>query len=102
AAAFKFLSNADLVWEWGLISRPLTIASWIAIFMLAGFYILGLFALKHEEKPKSINTGRLFLSIPFLMFSFYLIPGLLVSSLGIWDAFLPPKQPTDVSLVASI
>jgi thiol:disulfide interchange protein DsbD len=42
------------------------------------------------------------LAMPFLMFSFYLIPGLLGSSLGFWDAFLPPKQPTDVSLVASI
>jgi thiol:disulfide interchange protein DsbD len=42
------------------------------------------------------------LAIPFFLFSFYLIPGLLGSSLGIWDAFLPPKQATDVSLVASI
>ena len=102
AAAFKFLSNADLVWEWGLISRPLTIAAWIAIFLLAGLYVLGVFAMKHEQKPKSIGTGRLLLSIPFLLFSFYLIPGLLGASLGIWDAWLPPKQATDVSVVYSI
>ncbi len=102
AAAFKFLSNADLVWQWGLVSRPLTIAAWIVIFMLAGFYILGFITLKHESKPEKISTGRLLLAMPFLLFSFYLIPGLLGSSLGIWDAWLPPKQPTDVSLVASI
>jgi len=102
AAAFKFLSNADLVWQWGLVSRPLTIAFWIVIFLIAGFYVLGFITLKHETKPEQISTGRMLLAMPFLMFSFYLIPGLLGSSLGFWDAFLPPKQPTDVSLVASI
>ncbi|MEX2347885.1 MAG: cytochrome c biogenesis protein CcdA [Balneolaceae bacterium] len=102
AAAFKFLSNADLVWQWGLISRPMTIAAWIAIFLLTGLYLLGSYSLKHEKKPESITSGRMLLAIPFLLFSFYLIPGLLGSSLGIWDAFLPPKQATDVSLVASI
>ncbi|SMO54316.1 Thiol:disulfide interchange protein DsbD [Gracilimonas mengyeensis] len=102
AAAFKFLSNADLVWEWGLVSRPFTIAAWIAIFLLTGLYLIGSFSLKHETKPDHISTGRMLLAIPFFLFSFYLIPGLLGSSLGIWDAFLPPKQATDVSLVASI
>lgn len=102
AAAFKFLSNADLVWEWGIVSRPLTIAAWIVIFLLAGLYVLGVFAMKYEEKPKSIGTRRLLLSMPFLLFSFYLIPGLLGASLGIWDAWLPPKQATDVSVVYSI
>jgi len=102
AAAFKFLSNADLVWQWGVISRPLTIAFWIVIFLIAGIYVLGFITFKHETKAEQISVGRMLLAMPFLMFSFYLIPGLLGSSLGIWDAFLPPKQPTDVSLVASI
>jgi len=102
AAALKFISNADLVWQWGIVSRPLAIAAWIAIFLMAGLYLLGTFALKHEQKPESIGTGRLLLAIPFLLFSFYLIPGLLGASLGIWDSWLPPKQPTDVSVVASL
>jgi thiol:disulfide interchange protein DsbD len=102
AAAFKFLSNVDLVWEWGIISRPLTIAAWISIFLLTTFYLIGSYSLKHEKKPEQISTGRMLLAIPFLLFSFYLIPGLLGTSLGYWDAFLPPKQITDISLVASI
>ncbi len=102
AAAFKFLSNADLVWEWGLISRPFTIAFWIVIFLLAGVYVLGFLTLKHEQKVENISTGRMLLAMPLLAFSIYLIPGLLGSSLGIWDAFLPPKQPTDVSLISSL
>lgn len=102
AAAFKFLSNADLVWEWGIVSRPFTIAAWIAIFLLAGLYVLGVFAMKYEEKPERIGTGRLLLAIPLLVFSFYLIPGLMGASLGIWDSWLPPKRATDVSIVSSI
>lgn len=102
AAAIKFISNVDLVLGWGLVTRPFAIALWIVIFLLAGFYMLGMFALKHEQKPESIATSRMLLSIPFLLFSFYLIPGLLGASLGIWDAFLPPRQGGDVSIVASI
>lgn len=102
AAAIKFLANADIIWQWGLISRPFAIAVWITLFFLAALYILGVFALHGDEKPKSITTGRLLLAIPFLLFSFYLIPGLLGASLGIWDAWLPARQATDVSMVNSI
>ena len=102
AAAFKFLSNADLVWEWGLISRPFTIAAWIAIFLLAGLYVLGVYSINQDTRPKQIGTGRLMLAMPFILFSFYLIPGLMGASLGIWDAWLPPKQATDVSVVRSL
>lgn len=101
AAAIKFLSNADLVWEWGIISRPFAIATWIAIFLLAGLYVLGTYSISSESESRAIGTGRLMLAMPFLLFSFYLIPGLMGSSLGIWDAWLPPKQATDVSVVRS-
>lgn len=102
AAAIKFLSNVDLVLGWGLISRPFAIAAWIAIFFIAGLYLLGVFVLKHEKKPEYVSTGRLLLAMPFLLFSFYLIPGLMGASLGIWDSWLPPKLQTDVSVVGTI
>lgn len=102
AAAIKFISNADLVWQWDIVTRPFAIATWIALFFLAGLYVLGVYTLHHDTKPERIGSGRLMLSIPFLLFSFYLIPGLLGSSLGIWDAWLPPKQSTDVSVVGSL
>ncbi len=102
AASIKFLSNADIIFEWGVITRPLGIAAWITFFFIAGLYILGFFALHGEEKPKSITTGRLLIAIPFFLFSFYLIPGLMGASLGIWDAWLPASKSTDVSVVRSI
>jgi thiol:disulfide interchange protein DsbD len=102
AAAIKFISNVDLVLGWGLVSRPFAIAAWIAIFFVAGLYLLGVFVFKHETKPGYVSTGRLLLAFPFLLFSFYLIPGLMGASLGIWDSWLPPKLQTDVSVVGTI
>lgn len=102
AAAVKFLANADIIWQWGILSRPLGIAIWITLFFIAGLYLLGTFALHGDEKPTSITAGRLLAAIPFLLFSFYLIPGLLGASMGIWDAWLPARQATDVSVVNSI
>ncbi len=102
AAAIKFISNADLVWQWGLISRPFSIAAWMALFLLASFYLLGLFVLSGEKRPESISPGRVVAAFPFLLLVVYLIPGLMGASLGIWDAWLPPKQATDVSVVMSV
>ncbi|MDR9388280.1 MAG: cytochrome c biogenesis protein CcdA [Balneolaceae bacterium] len=102
AAAVKFISNADLVWQWGIVSRPFAISIWIALSLLAAGYFLGLYAMGHEKRPASISMPRFALSLPFLVFSIYLVPGLLGASLGLWDAWLPPKQATDVSVVRSI
>jgi thiol:disulfide interchange protein len=102
AAAIKFLSNADIIWGWGMITRPLGIAVWITLFFLAGLYIIGSYALHGDKKPEQISTGRLFLAMPFFLFSFYLLPGLMGASLGIWDAWLPARQATDVSVVSAI
>ncbi len=102
AASVKFLANADIIWQWGIFSRPLGIAIWISLFLVAGLYLLGLFALHGEDKPKNISAGRLLIAVSFLLFSFYLIPGLLGASMGIWDAWLPARQATDVSVVSSI
>ncbi|HBD42993.1 MAG TPA: hypothetical protein DC011_04730, partial [Bacteroidetes bacterium] len=102
AAAVKFISNADLVWQWGIVSRPFAISIWIALSLLAAGYFLGLYAMGHEKRPTSISMPRFALSLPFLVFSIYLIPGLLGASLGLWDAWLPPKQATDVSVVRSV
>lgn len=102
AAAIKFISNADLVWEWGLVSRPFAIAAWIAIFLLAGLYVLGVYTLRYEGERPKVGAGRIMLALPLLLFSFYLIPGLLGANLGIWDAWLPPKQASDVSVVRTL
>ena len=100
AAALKFLSNADLVWGWGLISRTLAIALCIVIFALTGMYLIGKLRMKNEPAVEHIGVGRLMASMVFFGLALYLIPGLLGAPLNKLDAYLPPRQSDDVSLVA--
>ena len=102
AAAIKFLSNADLVWGWGVISRPLAIAVTVVIFFLTGLYLIGKLRLAHDPPVETVGTVRLMFSIGFFGLSLYMVPGLFGAPLNNLDAFLPPRQGTDMSLVASI
>jgi thiol:disulfide interchange protein DsbD len=49
AFAFKFLSNADLVERWGILKREPFVLIWIAVFILQGLYLIGLFKFKKES-----------------------------------------------------
>ena len=100
AAAIKFLSNADLVFGWGLISRPLAISVTVVIFFLTGMYLIGKLRLKHEEIEATVGVPRLMAAIAFFGLGLYLIPGLFGAPLNSLDAFLPPRQATDLRLAA--
>ncbi len=107
AAALKFLSNADLVWGTGLLPRPLAVALVIVIFALAGLYLLRKLPLGGAEgyvavEPVPVGGLRLLTAIVFFGLAFYFVPGLLGAPLGGFDAFLPPRRATDVSLLAGM
>lgn len=102
AAAIKFLSNADLVWGWNLISRPLAISVISVILFMTGVYLIGKLRLKHEEPVEHIGTMRLITAIGFFGFSLYMLPGLFGAPLNNLDAFLPPRQGTDISLLGGL
>ncbi|NND72042.1 MAG: cytochrome C biogenesis protein [Rhodothermales bacterium] len=101
AAAIKFISNADLVWGWNFISRPLAIAFTLVIFALAGLYLLGKLRLGQEESTGSIGVLRMMSALLFFGVAVYMLPGLFGSPLNSIDAYLPPRQATDVSLLVS-
>jgi thiol:disulfide interchange protein DsbD len=100
AAAIKFLSNADLVWGWGVVSRPLAIAVTIVIFFIAGAYLLGRLHLIHDIEPVRVGVTRILFAVLFFGLGLYMLPGLFGAPLNALDAYLPPRQATDVSLVA--
>lgn len=91
AAAMKFLSNVDLVWKWGIFTRSVVLAVWIAIGVILSIYLLGKFQLSHDSKPERIGAFRLISSILSLAISFYLLTGLFGAKLGELEAFLPPE-----------
>lgn len=90
AAAMKFISNVDLVWKWGIFTRDVVLAVWIAIGIILTLYLLGKFQLSHDSKPERIGALRLASAIISLAVSFYLITGLFGAKLGELEAFLPP------------
>ena len=96
AAAIKFLSNADLVMGWGLISRSAAIALAIVIFGLAGCYLLGMIRLPHESSSRPVGAGPLLFAAMFLGVSLYMLPGLFGAPLSIIDAWLPPEKTSAV------
>lgn len=100
AAAIKFFSNADLVWGWDLISRPMAISVTIVIFVITATYLLGKIRMPHDAPVEAVGTGRLLASIGFFAISLYMIPGLLGAPLNKLDAYLPPRKGTDISLLS--
>jgi thiol:disulfide interchange protein DsbD len=90
AFAFKFLSNADLVWNSGILLREHFLAIWIAIFLLITFYLLGTFRMPHDSKVEKISVFRLILAVGSLWFVIYLLPGLWGAPLKLISGFPPP------------
>lgn len=91
AAALKFLSNADLVWSWGILTREFFLCLWIAIAALTTLYLLGLFKFSHDSDLPHVGGMRIVLAVLFLGTGFWLGSGLVGGDLGELDAFVPPR-----------
>ncbi len=90
ALALKFLSNVDMAYHWGILSREVFLCIWIVIFALIGFYLLGKLRFSHDSEVKHVSITRLMLAIASFAFTVYLVPGLFgVQLKGIVGGFLP-------------
>ena len=92
AAALKFISNVDLIYQWEILTRPVFITLWLSIGLLTTLYLLGKFQFPNEPLVDSVGAGRFFSAIFFFAVTIYLMRGLLGFSLGELDAFLPPRN----------
>ncbi len=90
ALAMKFLSNADLVVQAGVVTREIFLVIWIVIFALLGAYLMGWFKLSHDSEMKYVSTGRLLFAVIVFSFTVYLIPGLWGAPLKLISGFPPP------------
>ncbi|MBT3934864.1 MAG: DUF255 domain-containing protein [Bacteroidetes bacterium] len=90
-AAMKFISNVDLVWQWGIFTNQVVLAVWVVLSFMMGFYLLGKIKLPHDSDLDRIGVPRLMLSIVTLTFGLYLSGGLFGQQLhGLIDSYLPP------------
>jgi thiol:disulfide interchange protein DsbD len=98
AFGLKFLQQADLYCDWGLLPRDIYLALWIVIFGMLGFYLLGKLRFKGDDPVERIGTGRLMIAIIDLAFVVYMIPGLWGAELKGLSGFLPPMSSQSFSV----
>ncbi|MBL7994248.1 thioredoxin family protein [bacterium] len=93
AAAFKFFSNVDLVWDTQILTRPVLLSIWIVLFGISGFYLLGKIKFSEDDTVESVGAGRTGLGIFFLSLTTYLLSGLFGHPLQAdLDSYLPPAD----------
>ena len=94
AFAFKFLSNADLVENWGILKREIFIGIWILIFSGLALYLFKKIKFPHDRHDKKLSFSRVSFGILVISFVIYLIPGTLKNpwwNLSLLSGFPPPQ-----------
>lgn len=93
ALAVKFLSNADLVEQWGLLKREIFIGLWIIIGTLMVLYLLGWLRMAGSGAVKKFSVARRVFILLFSGFTLYLLPGVTNTKwadLDLISGFPPP------------
>lgn len=89
--ALKFLSNADLVGNWGLFKRELFLAAWLLLALFMTLYLFGAFRFLKKEQKARLSLARMGFGVLSGVFTLYLLLGLFkVTSLKLLSGFPPP------------
>ena len=91
AAAVKFLSNADLVWGVGVLTRPVVVALTMGVALLAVLFLLGRLRIGPDPLPARMGAGRLLGTTVALAAVLVLAPGLGGGAVPLVEAYLPPR-----------
>lgn len=92
ALAFKFLSNADLVGNWGIFKREIFVGIWVVLFVLMTLYLFGIFRFPHDGPKKNLSPARKIVGLLSFAFTVYLVLGLFnISNLKLLSGFPPPS-----------
>jgi thiol:disulfide interchange protein len=86
--AIKFLSNADLVYRFGILHRESFFLTWILLSLATTIYLFGWIRFPHDTKGVKIGITRKIVGIIFLSFAIYLSPGILPKEKQTWDSNL--------------
>ena len=83
ALAFKFLSNVDLIQEWGILKREVFIAIWVLISIACGIYLI----------ITSRKTSYIISSLGFILIGLYMGSSLFTKStnMSLLSGLLPPE-----------
>jgi thiol:disulfide interchange protein len=92
AAAVKFLSNVDLVWGWGVVTRSVVLWIWIAMSLLLACYFAGVVKIGRAPRLARPGPARSAIAAAAAVLAVWLLSGLSGRSVGEIEAFLPPAD----------
>ncbi len=91
AAALKFLSNTDLVWQWRVLTQPVLLALWTIIAFSGSMWLLGVLRVGWGVPSAQATPARKAWAGVFALAGVYCLWGLTGRPLNNWMvAFLPP------------
>ncbi|WP_306640862.1 protein-disulfide reductase DsbD family protein [Sanyastnella coralliicola] len=94
ALAVKFLSNADLVYQWGILERETFFLIWAIIGLGLTLYLLGVLKFPHDSPIKKFSLFRVGFVALVAAFTIYVAPGVLQSppwNHNLLSGFPPPS-----------
>ena len=89
--AMKFLSTADLVWQAGWLPRELFLAIWVGLAFVTALYLFGTYKMPHDSPVDKIGVSRMLIGLVFVIFGFYLLPGIWGAPVKLVSGFPPPE-----------
>ena len=92
ALGFKFLSVADQVYHWNILSRDVYLAIWVVVFGVMLLYGLGLVGFPSSPRKRKWTVLRGILCTLLAAFWVYLVTGLFGAPLKHLSGYLPPMQ----------
>jgi thiol:disulfide interchange protein len=117
AAAFKFLRAGELVMlpEPTFLTYDFVLGLYVALSVLCGLYLLGLYRLPHDSPVEHLSVPRMLFSLFFLGLALYLTPALFkygdkgkgqrpAGTVFAWiDSFLlPDETPSDLPWIGNL
>lgn len=92
AAALKFLQTADQTLNLRLITRPVFLALWFTIAIVAGLYLLRVLRLSKDSPDLKIGPLRGAFGVGTLAVAAWILSAFNGASLHDLDAYLPPRD----------
>ena len=99
-AAFKFVSNADLIWQWGIFNREVTLAVWAGLAAATALMLLGLLPwpgvqVGRRALPRQLIGGA------FVVLTVYLVLGVSGRELDSYtESYAPPRLANAAAMTA--
>jgi thiol:disulfide interchange protein len=91
AAAIKFVSNADMVMQWGVFTRGVVLACWMMLALAGAAYLA--IAASQSVKRQELAFGKIVAAAISVAVAAWLGSGVTGRQLSQVEAFLPPRAP---------